>query len=197
MLVYLFLYLGSNAELFSNNTTVNWISLILGTIAIYTITIGAIKNLTNIEIGFVSYKFSSILFALIIPISIFCYNYFRPKDEPIKYTSLLDKENIVFVVNNSECSKVKYGTFTNGTDTIVRFIRDGKNYELTKLLNKETLFEIKWLDSCSYAKIKKNNSLIEYIRLGNFDNDTHYKYTKPGHLHNIDKEHYEMIITVD
>ncbi len=112
------------------------------------------------------------------------------------YRSILEKENINFKSNGFECSKIKYGSFTNGTDTIVRFIEKGKNYELTKSLGIETLMRIKWMDSCSYVKLNSNNSVYEYIRLGNFESEQHYIHSKPGDYHSITDESYEMIIKI-
>jgi hypothetical protein len=190
MLLYIFLFLSQNWEVFSNNTTISWIAMLLGAVVLYGIVIGAINNLTNLDLGFAGYKLSSLLFGLVIPLGLFLYNNYHKTPKP-SYSSLLEKENITLKSNNKECVRIKYGSFTNGTDTIV-----SRDYELIKSSAKEIKNRIKWLDSCSYVRLENINSVSDYIRLGNFEDNQHYRYTKPGVPNYTDQETYEMIITI-
>lgn len=169
--------------------------MLLGAVVLYGIVIGAINNLTNLDLGFAGYKLSSLLFGLVIPLGLFLYNNYHKTPKP-SYSSLLEKENITLKSNNKECVRIKYGSFTNGTDTIVRYSENSRDYELIKSSAKEIKNRIKWLDSCSYVRLENINSVSDYIRLGNFEDNQHYRYTKPGVPNYTDQETYEMIITI-
>jgi hypothetical protein len=196
MILYVFLFIGKNADVFSNNSTIGWIGMALGVLVLYGLGFGVLNNITNLELGYSGFKLSTLFFGLLIPLAIFIYN-FSFNEPETKYSSLLEKENITLISNNKACSKIKYGSFTNGSDTIVRYSENNFDYELIKTLDQQFKNRIKWLDSCSYVRIENNNSVSRYIRFGNFENDFHYMYGKPASVHNINNETYEMILEID
>lgn len=195
-ILYILLFIGENSEYFADNSTVMWIGMLLSILFLYGLVIGIVNNITNLELGLAGLKLSSLFIGLIIPIGLFSYNYFY-KEAPIKYSSLLEKNNIKLITNPNACYGIKYGTFTNGIDTIIRYSEKHINYELIKTTNQQFTNRIKWLDSCSYLRLEKNNSVSRYIRLGNFESDIHFMYSKPASVHNINEESYEMILSVD
>ena len=195
MLLYIFLFIAQNANVFNNNTVTIWVGMLFGIVVLYGIVFGILNNITNLELGIVGFKLSTLFFGLVIPISLFAYNQFIKKPT-VTHASLLEKENIQLIVNNKACEKIKYGTFTNGTDTIIRFFEKNQDFELLKTPTQQFKNRIKWLDSCTYITLK-NQSLIKYIKLGNFENEQHYRYCKPGNYHNISEESYEMILKIN
>ena len=192
---YFFVLLGYNYKVITDSTIKTWIALIAGTILMYFIVFGAITNKDSISVGIYGFYISKIVFGICAPVVMLFLQLIYPTQKIDPPKSLLEKENVVFIFNNGNCFKAKYGTFITDTDTIIRYLKNNRNYEIIKSISQEEKrFQIRWLDSCSYARLSNNNAVVAFVQLGNFENNKHQMYSKPGITHYIDKE---KIITVE
>ncbi len=191
---YLFILLGHNSEFISNDSIRVWTAIISGVIFIYLIAYASIDNKKSIGIAAIGFLFAQVLFSIAIPIFMIVNQVFFTNQSQKEQISLLKKNNIELISNSMECYKIKYGTFLNGIDTIIRYSEDNKDYELIKTVGfEDKLNRIRWLDSCSYIRII-NNSVIKYIRLGNIKNGKHQMYEKPTVTHKMEVEEIKTLI---
>ncbi|MEM8763474.1 MAG: hypothetical protein AAGD88_06670 [Bacteroidota bacterium] len=189
ILFYLVLFLGRNSELLNKYPILNLIGIFALATFVYALVFGVLKNPLNLAVGAAGAKIAGIVLALLLPFGVFIYQrfYYNKTEEPHK--SLLEKENIAIVRNAMECGKNKYGTFTDGMDTVIRFKEKGVDFEQTKSFGKTEILKIMWADSCLYYAINDNGVVLKIIQLGNFDVDgTFDHYLKPGTPHRISDE---------
>ena len=196
-LFYLFILMGYNAALISNDSLRTWAAIITGTIFIYLIIYAAISEKESFGISAIGFYITHILFSIGMPVFLIINQVFftdRNKHEN-KSKSWLEKDEIEFISNPIDCSKIKYGTFLNGIDTVIRYSEDNKDYELIKAIGfEDKLSRIKWLDSCSYVRIKNNGSVAKYIKLGNIKNAHHQMYEKPVITHKMTEENINTLM---
>ncbi|WP_040254769.1 hypothetical protein [Psychroserpens mesophilus] len=187
---YLFILLGYNTNFISNDSIRTWTTIIAGTLFIYLIVYAAINKKESFGISAIGFYITHILFSIGLPIFLIINQVFftnHIKNEP---QSMLEKDKIEFVSNPIDCNKIKYGTFINGIDTIIRYSENNKDFELIKAIGLEDkLNRIKWLDSCSYVRIINNGSMKEFIQLGNIKSGEHQMYEKPAITHKMSEEH--------
>ena len=195
ILFYTFIFLGLNFELISNNSILTWVAIIGGTILLYIICFGILKSPKKNTLGVLGVVIAKVLISIGVPMFlIFSELYSPPKTIEEKPHSLLEKDKIKFESISHQCNRIKYGKFSNGIDTIIRYRENDKDFELVKSFNKEKNNRIKWLDSCSYIRIdERNNSISRYVRLGNFKNSSHQMYSKPSISHKMEDEKMETV----
>jgi hypothetical protein len=149
----------------------------------------AINKKEYFEISAFGFYIAHIIFSIVVPIFMIVNQVFFTDHSLKKPNSLIEKENIEFISNPLECHKIKYGTFLNGIDTIIRYSENDKDYELVKITGlDDKLNRIKWLDSCTYVRIINKGSVTEYIRLGNVENEKHQMFEKPSITHKMEEE---------
>ena len=188
ILFYIGLFLGRNSDLLNDYPILHLFGISVLVVSLYALVFGIIKNPLNLAVGTSGFKIAAILIVLLLPFGVFVYQKFYYKPEK-QYKSLLEKEQIAIIPNGTECIKNKYGVFTNGYDTIIRFKRNNVDYEQIKSFKKEEALRIKWVDSCVYYAVKNNGLLVRIERLGNFKYDeTFEQYSKPAAIHEISEE---------
>lgn len=133
-----------------------------------------------------------LILALGIPVFLIVY---QLNAEPARQPeSLLEQNQIEFATDFKKCAALKYGGFVNGTDTLVRLAKGGKDFESIKRQGTETIYRIKWLDSCTYCRINPKNGIVEAIvEMGNFQLGKHTLYTKPAGMHHIEEEYLDVV----
>lgn len=189
VLFYTFFLLGLNVNLVSKNTLLSIFTIIGLTILLYVIIFDYIKNKENIGFGILGFTLAKIAFRVIFPFFLIFYKIEKHKEEISAPQSILEQKNISFKKNATECQKIKYGTFVCGYDTIIRLKKDNKDFEIVKNFKEEKLYQIKWLDSCTYYRVNnKNMSIEEIISMGNFQSYGHYIYSKPAITHELKDE---------
>ncbi len=186
-LFYFFVILGANVRLISNNVIL-LTGIIGGIILLYSIIHGIIRApYRNLILGvFGSGVAEATMWLGLFPTALFFDN--------TNFSSLkkIETNPIEFQENSSLCHKVKYGTFSNGMDTIIRYSENGQDFELTKSSNQEKQCKIEWLDSCTYVRINKsNNALTRYVKIGVFMDNSHQLYSKPAGSDNFEGEKIE------
>lgn len=195
VLFYIFLKLAQNTILYTFYPQLSLLGISLGAIFLYALVIGLLNNKINLLAGAVGYKFAVGLFGIIIPISVHIYSYYFYTEAP-KYNSILERDNIEFVSIDDKCKTVKYGLFSNGCDSIIRFHENGKDYQRIISEGQDQLNRIRWLNPCEYVVIEGVDLASEYVKLGNFEELNHYMYSKPPALHSLKEEKNEYIITL-
>ena len=169
-----FFLFGRNSNWFEDKQSLIPIFLIVGVLLLYISVIGIVRNRSNLAFGvfgiFLS-KFTSIPLVFLVNF-ITTTNY---KNQPKK-----EKSKIEILKDTSLCESIKYGTFTNGLDTIIRVNEKGKEYEISLLNNISTKCRIKWIDNCSYMVIAKSGLVTKFVQIGDFINgNSHDLYVKP------------------
>ena len=193
-LFYLFILLGYNADFISNDSIRTWTAIIAGTLFMYLIVYAAINKKESFGISALGFYITHILFSIGMPIFLIINQVFFTDHNKIEPKSLIEKDKIEFVSNPIDCNKIKYGTFLNGIDTIIRYSENNKDYELVKTVGfEDKLNRIKWLDSCSYVRIINKGSVTKYIRLGNIKNGEHQMYEKPAITHKMSEENIKTL----
>lgn len=184
----LFIMLGINSDFISGYSYINIFAIILGAFVLYAGIFGIINNSTNLLLGIGGFQFGRVFLSMLFLLAAFLFERFIWPDEP-EYKSLLEKENFVLKPDFKECHKVKYGKFIAGGDTILRFIKDKKDYETIYAIDDVGTYRINWLDSCSYYRVvERSGSVKEVIKLGNFNGPFHDMYIRPAALHYINEE---------
>lgn len=135
------------------------------------------------------------MFAIILPLLTHIYLFQYHKDKP-QFNSVSEAKQVEIVSVAEECNKVKYGMFSNGTDTIVRYTENGKDYQQIKFLGHEQLYRITWISPCEYLVIEQVSSVSKYIKLGNFDGLNHYTYSKSPSTYKFKEETMEYLLTL-
>jgi len=196
LLFYVFLTLGINAQLISKSKTLNLVGISLGILSLYGLVIGVLRNRMNLALGYAGFNIGRFLIGFILPIAVTIYQHYF-YEPPKQYDSILEKKNIRFVTDFKKCHKIKYGTFLIGLDTIIRYSENNKDYESIKRRGSQITNRIKWLDSCSYIRFDESNGLTSgYVRLGNFEQDLHYMYSKPARTHYLSEEKIEPVVNL-
>lgn len=188
-LLYFFFLLGFNANLVSRNVLLSFFTIAGLSILLYIIIFDYIKNKNNIGFGIFGFILAKIAFRVIFPFILFFYTIEKNKDEILTPQSILEEKNISFEKNATECQEIKYGTFVCGYDTIIRFKKDSKDFEIVKTPKEKKQYHIRWIDSCTYYRINNNNMILEeIISMGNFLSYGHYLYSKPAVTHELKDE---------
>ena len=181
---YAVLFLGRNSSVLEAYPVLNLIGIFVLATVLYVFVFGLLKNPLNVVVGAAGYRIARILVALLLPFGVFIYQRFYASPEE-QFNSLLEKQNISITPDNKACVKYRYGKFTDGQDTVVRFKEDETDFELAK---KEKL-RIVWADSCLYYTVNEHGVVLKIVRLGNFNPDgTFIQYSKPGVLHQLSDE---------
>ncbi|MEM6894489.1 MAG: hypothetical protein AAF554_12420 [Bacteroidota bacterium] len=197
ILFYLALFLGRNSELLKAYPVLNLVGIFALATFVYALVFGVLKNPLNLAVGAAGVKIARFVVALLLPLGVFIYQrfYYEPQES---YKSLLEKENIAIVPNATKCGKNRYGTFTDGIDTVIRFKEKGVDFEHTTSFGKAEKLKITWADSCLYYAINDNGVVLKIIQLGNFDADgTFDHYVKPGIPHRISDEKVTRFRRID
>lgn len=199
ILFYIFLFLGMNARVISQNSTAGLLSIALGAVLVYAIVFGMINNPEdNFTFGYFGFRFARVFLAITLPILSIVYRMYSPSTTVAAPESLLQKENITFATDAKRYPEVKYGVFVKGYDTINRFVHEGFDFETIKTIQGEKTYKIKWLDSTSYCRVDPRNSLIlEIVNLGNFANGTYQMYTKPAGSHEMRSERIQTVYKIN
>lgn len=193
-LFYLFILLGYNADFISNDSIRTWTTIIAGTLFMYLIVYAAINKKESFGISALGFYITHILFSIGMPLFLIINQVFFTDHNKSKPKSLIEKDKIEFVSSPKDCNKIKYGTFLNGIDTIIRYSENNKDYELVKTVGfEDKLNRIKWLDSCSYVRIINKGSVTKHIRLGNIKNGEHQMYEKPAITHKMSEENIKTL----
>ncbi|CAH8294699.1 hypothetical protein EV196_108171 [Mariniflexile fucanivorans] len=120
----------------------------------YLIVYAVINKKESFGISLLGFYIPHILFSIGLQIFLIINQIFFTDHDKNEPKSLLEIEKIELVSNPIDCNKIKYGTFVNGIDTIIRYSENNKDYELIKTIGfEDKLNRIKWLDSCSYVRI--------------------------------------------
>ena len=192
---YLFILLGHNADFISKDSIRTWTAIIAGTLFMHLIVYAAINRRERFEISVLGLYIAHILFSIGMPIFLIVNQVFFTDHHRNEPKSLLEKNKIEFISIPMDCNKIKYGTFLNGIDTIIRYSENNKDYELIKIVGfEDELNHIKWLDSCSYVRVRNKGSVTKYIRLGNIENGQHQMYEKPAIMHKMIEEDIKTLI---
>lgn len=196
-LFYLFILLANNAQWISKDAIKTWTAIIAGSLFLYLIAYAAIYQRKNLMLAGVGFSLVGLLFSICIPLYLIT-NKILFTENTKKTTQLNQEANKFSIIDNDgECQKIKYGTFVYGIDTIIRYSEDCKDYELLKIYGIEAeLHAIKWLDSCSYVTLDNRSSVLEYIKLGNFDGENHQMYIKPVTTNSLKNEEIKTMTHV-
>jgi len=188
-LFYLFILLGHNSEFISGDSIKTWSAIISGTIFIYVLVYAVIHKKESIGIATFGFLTAQVLFSIGIPIAMIANKVFFTTKVIETPASLLERDNIELISNSTACYKIKYGTFINNVDTIIRYTKDNRDYERVKSYGfDDKHHRIKWLDSCSYVRISNKESITEYIKIGNIEQGVHQMYERPIATHVIEDE---------
>ena len=197
MLFTLFVLFGRNSELVSKSAFLTWTGIIGGAILLYVFVFGIIRDIDYLSFGLLGFYLGKIFFALSIPICLLVYDYYNPREISYQPKSLLEKEGISLKKDFEKCQNIRYGTFWNGYDTIIRYSKDKRDYETIKSFDGNIEYVLKWMDSCSYLRVHEKSGLVEsHVQIGNFENGFHSMYMKPAKFHRLEEQRIQQIVTI-
>ena len=197
LVFYVAMFLGGNWALLKAYPILNLLGIFCCAAFLYAFVFGVIKNPLNLAVGVSGFKWSRILVGLILPFILFVYQrfFYKPKEQ---FNSLLQKEQKFMERDSERCISMKYGTFTDGRDTVIRFQEDKRDFELIKSSGEEATTRITWIDSCMYYTVSEKGLVLKIVQLGNFDADGSFEeYSKPGFIHELDDEKILRLRKVD
>lgn len=198
-LFFIFFILGQNANIFKSSIYVNIVGIILGTLLLYSLVITLISSSKiNYNLVGLGYARAYIIFIATFFISIFIKQFlFTKETTPVK--TIIEREQLEFVSNYKDCYMLKYGTFlVDDRDTIIRNIKNNKELETVITNGKTNVFNVKWIDSCTYLRINTKSGLVAYkVKLGNINEVFHNLYISPAGLHKLGDEKVLNSITIE
>ena len=170
----LYYTIGNNHSYFNTSKSLTYAMIVTGSLILYTgVNLVISKNSFNISLFTSGFIFGQI-FSYFGLVQEFVPKLF-PESTP-KTPEYISSEVPEYTPNPEKCLTIKYGTFLSYTsDTIIRYVEKGKNYEILKSSNGVMKNKVKWIDSCSYMLIGKNGILMATVHIGDFKDDgRHY-----------------------